>query len=186
MNEATVTVPSAPKEIKLTAAEEVRFWSKINKDGPTMPNMESPCWVWTSGKACGYGAFWAGGKDHKAHRVVWTLSNGQIPHDSSAHGICVCHRCDNPACVNPAHLFLGTNADNVRDMAAKGRNGSQTRPECLARGEANAAAKLTDAKVIYIRAMHASGVTQAALASQFGVSFQLISQVVHRLIWKHI
>jgi hypothetical protein len=147
MNEATATVPHARTEIKFTAADEARFWAKVNKDGPTMPHMESPCWVWTAFKNQGkYGMVGVGGRKVRlAHRVSWILSNGPIPHDGSAHGICVLHRCDNPSCVNPSHLFLGTNADNVRDKTSKGRNnapqgdrhGSRTKPERLSRGNSH-------------------------------------------------
>lgn len=146
MNEATTSLPRAAKEIKLTAAEEERFWSKVNKDGPTMPHMESPCWLWTAGKnKSGYGIVGLGGKSTLAHRATWLLINGPIPHDGSAHGICVCHRCDRRDCCRVDHLFLGTNADNVADRDAKGRNnqpsgdahGSRLHPERLARGDRN-------------------------------------------------
>lgn len=142
MIEATATVLPARNQIKLTPAEEARFWAKVNKDGPTMPHMETPCWVWTACKfKDGYGQFHASGLTLHAHRIAWMAVNGIIPHDGSAHGLCVCHRCDNPMCCRHDHLFLGTNADNVRDMASKGRqargdkHGSRTKPERLSRGD---------------------------------------------------
>jgi hypothetical protein len=198
MNEAATTVPLARNEIKLTTVDEARFWAKVNKDGPTMPHMESPCWLWTAATgSTGYGQFFIDGKaknTRKAHRVVWTLFNGPIPHDGSAHGICVCHHCDNPACVNPEHLFLGTNADNVRDKTVKGRNnsprgdknGSRLHPEKLKRGEANGRAKLTATQVIEIRALYASGISQNSLSAQFEVARTLIQQIVQSKIWKHL
>lgn len=195
MNEATQTVPPVLQEIKLTPAQEARFWAKVNKAGPTQSHMPTPCWMWTASKVDGYGTIRIGEKVRKSHRVVWILVNGPIPHDGSAHGICVCHRCDNPACVNPSHLFLGTNADNTHDMIAKGRkvavcgNGhyARTQPERLARGEANGATKLTSEKVLDIRDRYAAGgITKTTLAAQFNVSLSLISQIIHRHIWHHL
>jgi hypothetical protein len=194
MNEATTTVPPAPHEINLSEKDIARFWRKVNKDGPTMPHMESPCWLWMAAKnKKGYGYLGLGKKTPLAHRVCWTIVNGQIPHDGSAHGICVCHRCDNPACINPAHLFLGTNADNVRDMAAKGRqprgdkNGARLYPERIKRGEENGNSKLTAAIVIDIRARYAAGgITQYQLATLFNLSQGHINDVIQRKRWRHI
>jgi hypothetical protein len=211
MNEATQTVPCTRKEIKLTPRQEVNFWKKVNKDGPTMPHMETPCWVWTAGKnRGGYGKFNVGRKTLIAPRIAWTLANGQIPDDGSYHGICACHRCDNPPCVNPAHLFLGTMGDDTRDKVAKGRCNSprgddhhsrrhpermprgdnhpaRLRPERLARGDGHCNAKLTAAKVVAIRAAFAAGgITQRKLAEQFGVCRPVLSGIINRKSWKHV
>ena len=85
------------------------------------------------------------GGTRSSHRIAWIIANGQIPHDGSAHGICVCHRCDNPPCCNVAHLFLGTNAENHRDKENKGRqakgekHGSRLHPESRPRGDTHPA-----------------------------------------------
>lgn len=224
MNEAIATITPAPQEIKLTPAQEARFWAKVNKAGPTMPGMDSACWVWTAGKSNkGYGAFFVSGKQLGTNRVAWVLTNGQISQDSDQRSLFVCHRCDRRDCTNPAHLFLGTHIDNVRDMVAKGRHAkgdshasrlyierrprgdghysrihperlsrggshyTRLRPEKVSRGQTNGNSKLTDAKVIDIRARYAaSGVTMQSLADEFGVSLGLISHIITRRTWRHI
>lgn len=204
MNEAANTVVPAPQEIKLTPAQEARFWAKVNKAGPTQAHMESPCWLWTAGKIRdGYGRFKVKGKTMGSHRVAYILANGSI-----AEGLCILHICDLPACVRVSHLRSGTNAENSADMVAKkrqakgkrngsytkpesrprgDRNGARLHPERLARGEANRRSKLTDAKVIDIRTQYSrGGITLKQLAVQFGVSLSLIGYVVTRAIWRHI
>jgi len=193
MNEATQTVPLVHDEINPTPADEARFWAKVNKNGPTMPHMDSPCWLWTAGTQGGYGRAWAGGKHSLAHRLAWLITNGPIPRDGH-NGICALHRCDTPACVNPHHLFIGTNADNVRDMLNKGRgnkargdrHSSRTKPECVPRGESASNVKLTAADVLEIRRLYANGMSQSRLASLFGVTQAAISLIVLRRNWKHL
>jgi len=93
-----------------------RFWYKVT------PNDETGCWEWNGPYTrSGYGMLTVDKKVKRSHRLVWEMLVGPIPNDGSAHGICVCHKCDNPKCVNINHLFLGTMADNVRDRDAKNR-----------------------------------------------------------------
>ena len=143
---------------------EDRFLSKVKKtDG---------CWIWTPPlrKTDGYGQFHIGKQCYVAHRMAWMLFRGPIP-----NGLHVLHKCDNRKCVNPQHLFLGTPADNMRDMADKGRSTA---------GEKHPCAKLSNQKVDEIRRRYAVGdTTQEALGAQFGVNSQTISRVVTFTSW---
>lgn len=110
-----------------------RFWPKVNKAGPVPEHVPElgPCWVWTASiNHEGYGQLSVGGRagrPFRAHRLAWE-------HEFGETSLFVLHKCDNRRCVRPAHLFAGTNLDNARDCAAKGRNVMQTNPECAARG----------------------------------------------------
>lgn len=136
-----------------------------------MPEPFSGCWIWTceTGGKMQYGSF----QGRVAHRVSWEIHNGVIP-----KGICVCHHCDTPLCVNPNHLFLGTIADNNRDMAAKGRV-----KHVGIKGEQSNFAKLTEAEVLSIRA--ACG-TQREIAKQFRTSKSNVHDIRSRRNWRHI
>ena len=154
-----------------------RFWSKVNKDGPTQPHMTTPCWEWTRAKGLrGYGRFGVSGIAKRAHRVSYEMENGPIP-----DGLFVCHACDLPRCVRPDHLWLGTDADNCRDRQMKGR--TRIAP-CL--GEAHGRSKLTNDEVQRIRNMRSAGASVASLASEFAVSQANVYRVVNRELWGHL
>lgn len=148
---------------------EQRFWARVRKS--------NGCWEWTGHRHYkGYGVFKApSSKLLKAHRFSWELERGPIP-----DGLCVLHCCDNPPCVRPDHLWLGTNAENMADMVAKGR--SQRR--C---GSSVAGSKLTVLRVQSIRAAAAAGgLTYKEIGQKFGVGPACVWQVVRRVTWKHV
>lgn len=137
------------------------------------------CWLWAAGKNGGsYGWVRARGKARRAHREAYEAENGQ----GSADGLVVRHRCDTPACVNPAHLEIGTRADNNRDMMERGGH-------VACKGEANGRSKLTEADVQTILAIYdlrSPTHSLRALARRFGVNHTLISKIVRRERWRHV
>jgi hypothetical protein len=141
------------------------------------PVIRDECWTWTGQTITGgYGRVgWGGGKV-LAHRVAYELFEGSIP-----HGSWVLHRCDNPPCVRPSHLFLGSRQDNIDDMVTKGR---QRTGGHLSAGEANAQAKLTWEKVAEIRAKYVPRTySLSRLAREYGVSTDTIHAVVTNRSW---
>jgi len=201
-------MPPRP-DIILTSFDEEKFWSRVDKSGGP-----DACWLWTAGTfRGGYGAFKIAGKTLKAHRVSWVLAHGQIPYRAKYPGICVCHNCpqgDQPRCVNPAHLFLGEQLHNIRDMMKKGRakflkgeahyththpelrsygdkHWSRLHPEKVKRGEHSGNAKLNADQVVEIRSLYASGkASYTLLGIFFGVSEASIRRVIKRELWKHV
>lgn len=150
--------------------DETKFWGWVDKSGD--------CWVWTAArKKDGYGWFHVGPKKKLAHRVAWELAHGEPPPD----GLLVLHSCDNPPCVRPEHLRLGTNADNAADRVARGRSNP-------AMGESNGHAKLTAAQVVAIRERVSSGKhgIKAELAREYGVSESAISKIENGTKWKSV
>ena len=145
-----------------------RFWRNVDRKGA------NECWEWKGAKIrTGYGRFKVGGKMVYTHRWSYERYRSEIP-----DGMFVCHHCDNPACVNPLHLFLGTQADNMADRDAKGRQ---------IKGEAHSGAKLTEADVVAIkRRLQAGGETHKAIATDYGVSQRLISRINTGRQWTHV
>jgi hypothetical protein len=143
------------------------FWSKVNKT--------LSCWIWTAGLSAGrYGSFFDGRKYVKAHRFSYELNCGKIP-----KGMYICHHCDNPRCVNPDHLFLGTQTDNMRDMVNKGRTAKQF-------GEHNGNAKLSWKKVRKIRTLYATKkYIQDDLAKLFNVGRSAVGYILQGVTWKN-
>lgn len=152
--------------------DTARFWSHVKPINGTQPNA---CWLWDGQlNDGGYGVFKLRGKRQFAHRFAYGAYCGPIP-----KGLDVCHRCDNPRCVNPSHLFTGTAGENIADMIAKGRHK-------VWRGQENGSAKLTLDDVEKIRSLYASGgIRQIDLARQFGVSQTAVSAIVLRKSWSH-
>jgi hypothetical protein len=135
------------------------------------PEPTSGCWLWTAGASSGgYGSVKVDGKLTGAHRASWGLFVGKIP-----SGVMVCHKCDNPACVNPSHLFLGTASDNAKDMWNKGR------------AAANGPSRLLDRKTIAsIREMAANGEPKAKIAAAFGVNRKTVYNIEHGKTWGYV
>lgn len=147
-----------------------RFWPKVERRGV------AECWPWLASvrrKDEGYGAFWLSGRHQPAPRVAYELTHGPI-----APGLVACHRCDNPRCCNPAHIFIAAPKDNDADRVAKGRQ---------ARGSRNAASKLTERQVWAIRRLRRFGVKPKQLCEWFGISGEHVWSLCNDpSLWKHI
>lgn len=149
----------------------------------------SGCLNWMGSRTKkGYGRLKLDGRSVEAHRVAWLIRHGVLP------ALCVLHRCDNPSCVNPDHLFLGTRKENVQDMDGKGRrrpatgdvHGTKTKPKSISRGEKNGRARLAASDVEEIRSRVASGETVADLAREKSVSEGALRHIVKGRHWQHV
>lgn len=172
-NTVHVRPPRAADEKRnmIDAKTEARFWAKVKRGDP------NECWEWTaSGVRFGHGTFRVGKRKVLSHRFAYELAYGAIP-----DGMCVCHSCDNPKCVNPAHLWIGTKADNNIDMAKKGR---AKLAGVRQRGERNGFSKLTQIDVLEIRRRHSEeNVTLAELGREFGIAETTVCGIVKRRNW---
>lgn len=164
-----------------------RFWNKVDKSGE--------CWTWTASKNNkGYGQLmtepgeiFTTKRPVLAHRMSWMIHFGAIPKDME-----ICHKCDNPQCVNPNHLFLGTHTDNMRDMIRKGK-GAMNQPNVMTVcpekrhwGERNGQAKLTASQVREIRIGFQIGYSMNELGNMYGITRHAIGRIVRRQAWAHI
>jgi hypothetical protein len=165
------------------ALVEERFWKLVDKSGD--------CWTWKASLTThGYGQFVLPYHHHiGAHRFAYELENGPVP-----AGLVVCHRCDNPPCVNPAHLWVGTQGDNLRDMHGKGRGNTDSWPLAVEasrtadrpHGEKHHNAHMTAEKIRALRKMRQDGATYDAIALEFGIGKSLVAQIITRKTWKHV
>ncbi len=157
------------------------FWDRATPAPCPRPGL-GDCLTWTGSirKGGAYGQVWWHGRMHGAHRIAWTLAKGPIP-----AALWVLHSCDNPPCVNPDHLWLGTASDNALDRSKKGRNGRGfTRPGLV--GSAHPHAKMTEAKVVDLRARRSAGENRLAVADAFGIAPVTVDAIYSGRLWKHV
>ena len=168
----------------LTPWELERFCDKIN-----FGETDAECWNWEGSKMkFGHGQFGIRGRLYLTHRIAYAVMNGPIP-----GGIQVHHTCDNPACCNPNHLWLGTQKDNIKDCQTKGRaaigerSGYRLHPERYPRGERQWYARFVEQDIRDIRTEHAAGgISQRALARKWDVNHATIGKIIRRETWKHV
>ena len=151
----------------LSASDLKRFWAKVDK------RSDNECWPWlVSSKNWGYGSFWLHGSNTLAHRVSFFLTTGEVPEQ-------VNHHCDNPGCVNPTHLFAGSQLANMRD-----RNGKNRANFCI--GSRCPWARITEQDVLAIRTRKANGELSSDLAKEYHLSGRHIRGILIGMTWKHV
>ena len=166
------------RNIALTPNDLARFWTKVDLSGD--------CWLWKGCvlKSGGYGSFGirrdGNSLQLRAHVIAWELTYGPVP-----DGLVVCHHCDVPACVRPAHLFTGTRGDNIRDCRAKGRWHRPTGTGGVP-GERHHNAKLTEALVRQLRTEAAQGFSRATIARRHSLPYYAVVDAVLRRTWRHV
>ena len=168
-------IRSGDLKVHRLSPELHRFWLGVDKNGPVHP-VYGRCWVWTG--LCvefGHGFFQTLRRKVYAHRYSFSVHRGAVPPE-----LCVLHKCDNPPCVNPAHLFLGTRVDNNTDRFLKGRDGDH-------KGTKNGRALLTPEDVLEIRRKYGAGDTSySKLAVEYNVSRSTVEAIVKRRNWSHL
>lgn len=160
--------------VRAIRSPEERFWEKVDKRGP------DDCWQWVAGSnQHGYGTFFDGERCTKAHRFSYALQNGSIP-----DGMDICHKCDNPPCCNPNHLFAGTAQDNITDAIAKGRHVPP--PPNQVEGETNGLAQYTHVQVREFRRLYTEGqISISAFANLHGVPVTSMWRIIKRITYKN-
>lgn len=152
-----------------------RFWVNVDKNGPIQKPELGPCWIWLDRiVGGGYGQFYSGIRPVSAHRLSFEMEFGPIP-----SGKLVLHSCDLRNCVNPAHLWIGSQSQNMLDMVSKGRSNHP-------KGARHRKAKLSEENVLTIRAEHLSGVTCGEISKKYGVTSSAVWQIVNGKTWKSI
>ena len=144
-------------------------------DKHSIPEPNSGCYIWTGASATGnYPQIRLGTETWAAHRIAYYLAHGDIPQN-----LCVCHRCDNTLCVNPEHLFLGTDSDNNLDKVQKGR-------QISLKGLRHYRTHLNEADIRTIFQLRASGFKQKQISERFGISKENVSTILQRRTWRHV
>jgi len=180
----SVLVQRSRLKKEVTARLMARFWELVDKTSG------NKCWIWRGIlNRKGYGSFYMCQRTERAHRVSWWIANGKIP-----LGLLVLHICDNAACVNPNHLYLGTDMDNTRDKFARGRvspargerNGMVKHPESRQNGEKCWMSILTNDDVFDMRSRRRQGESTRSLSIEYGVAQSTVRSVVSGRTWKHL
>ena len=157
---------------------KARFLANIEKE-------DAGCWIWTGSKTpSGYGRIFVKGVTWRAHRLAYKLFNGPL-HDE----LCVCHKCDNPLCVNPGHLWLGTHAENIQDRHVKGRTAvgrAISNTNKLSEKEVLAMRSLWEKKGARLKPGARGGFNYSELGRRFGVSSTMARNIILRKSWKHL